>query len=73
MGDERWWKRTDVPSLSEYYAYEEEEEEHACAYPAIGDERCGFVEVGLVLLCGIVSAPFFMNSYYPFSLFLFVA
>lgn len=40
----------DVPALSDDYAKEEQEKECAGADPAVGYIRCGFIEIGLVLL-----------------------
>lgn len=40
--------RTDIPPLSQQYPQEEKEEQHARAYPSVGDIRCRFIEVSLV-------------------------
>jgi len=40
--------RTDVPAFCGEDADAEDEEEHACACPSVGEEGSGFVEVGLV-------------------------
>jgi hypothetical protein len=41
---------TDVPALGEDYPQGEEEEDDGCAYPSIGGEGCGFVQVRLIYL-----------------------